>query len=269
MTALQVYPGTTQHRSMLRAIVAHYENDPRILAVSVFGSLGRGNWDRYSDIDLDVVVADGVPVNVDDEMIGLSASFASVQQAVAFVIPRGDDACDIVFKSLFELSVRYHPLATTSPNIVDSLQLLWGRVDRKAIESAGLGNAKPDGEPMGRILDRCIRHAIEVDSALHRNTLWAAVELLHLMREAVMELYAYSHHGGRSCQFFQERADGTLQARLGAALPQYDLQSAKAALDRILDFLAHDLEQLTDGQVHLSEAHREILSGIRERQEVL
>jgi hypothetical protein len=254
---------------MLRAIVAHYENDPRILAVSVFGSLGRGNWDRYSDIDLDVVVADGAPVNLDAEMMGLSASFASVHQAVAFVIPRGDDACDIVFNSLFELSVRYHPLATTSPHIVDGLLLLAGRIGRKAVETAGRENKKPDGEPPGRILDRCIRHAIEVDGALHRNTVWAAVELLHLMREALMELYACSHHGERSYQFFQEKADKALQARLGAALPQYDLKSAKAAFGNILDFLANDLEQLTDGQVHLSEAHLVIMSGIRERQNIL
>ena len=62
------YPGTPQHQAILRAIVDHYENDPRILAVAVFGSLGRGNWDEYSDIDLDVVIDDQVSLNASEEL---------------------------------------------------------------------------------------------------------------------------------------------------------------------------------------------------------
>jgi len=48
------YPGTPQHQAILRAIAAHYENDPRILAVAAFGSFvfdlqaaGR-DWRRQS-----------------------------------------------------------------------------------------------------------------------------------------------------------------------------------------------------------------------------
>ncbi len=57
----QTYPGTAEQQALLRAVVAHYRDDPRILAVIVFGSLGRGNWDSYSDLDLDVIIADGTP----------------------------------------------------------------------------------------------------------------------------------------------------------------------------------------------------------------
>ena len=53
------YPGTPQHQALLKGIVQHYAADPRIRAVMVFGSLGRGNWDTDSDIDLDVIIADG------------------------------------------------------------------------------------------------------------------------------------------------------------------------------------------------------------------
>ena len=54
---MTISPGTPQHQSLLRTIVAHYDQDPRILAIVVFGSQGRGNWDGLSDIDLDVVIA--------------------------------------------------------------------------------------------------------------------------------------------------------------------------------------------------------------------
>lgn len=52
------YPGTPAHQALLRAIVAAYEANPRVRAVIVFGSLGRGNWDAWSDIDLDVLQDD-------------------------------------------------------------------------------------------------------------------------------------------------------------------------------------------------------------------
>jgi hypothetical protein len=54
------YPGTPTHRRFLAAVAAHYASDPRVRAVCVFGSLGCGTWDEYSDVDLDVVVADDV-----------------------------------------------------------------------------------------------------------------------------------------------------------------------------------------------------------------
>ena len=71
----EAYPGTPRHQALLRAIVSHYKDDPRVRAVVVFGSLGRGDWDALSDLDLDVVLADGVPVDVAQEIEGLAAPF--------------------------------------------------------------------------------------------------------------------------------------------------------------------------------------------------
>ena len=39
----QSYPGTAHHQQVLHSVVSHYASDPRVLAVVVFGSLGRGN----------------------------------------------------------------------------------------------------------------------------------------------------------------------------------------------------------------------------------
>jgi predicted nucleotidyltransferase len=261
-------PGTLQHQRILQAITSHYENDPRILAITVFGSLGRGNWDGYSDLDLDVVIADEVKIDVEAELIQLGASLASVDEQIALLIPDEDDA-DVVFKSLMELSIRYHPLRNTSPNIVDSMVLVLGRIDLSAIESAGAANRRLDNEPLGKELDRCIRYALEVDSALHRGYLWSAIELLHYMRRSIMELFTYSHRGQRPYQFFQKEADQQMQVRLGATLPRYDLKTAQEALLQFMSILTNDLEQLTDGQVHLTKAHVELLNAIRSRQSEL
>jgi predicted nucleotidyltransferase len=261
-------PGTLQHQRILRSIVSYYENDPRILAVIVFGSLGRGNWDGYSDLDLDVVVVDAVEIDVETELMCLGASLASIDEHIALLIPYDDEA-DVVFKSLMELSIRYHPILSTSPAIIDSMLLLSGRIERSAIENAGLANRESGGEPLGRELDRCVRYALEVDSALQRGYLWSAIELLHYVRKSIMKLFARSHQGERDYQFFQKEAAERLQVRLGSTLPSYDLKSAKESLAKFLDLLKHDLEALTDGQVQLTEAHSELLTSIASRQNAL
>lgn len=258
-------PGTIQHQRILASIISYYENDPRILAITVFGSLGRGNWDCYSDLDLDVVVADEIKIDVEAELNQLSTSLASIDEQIALLISDDDDA-DIVFKSLMELSIRYHPLINTNPNIVESMLLLLGRIDLSAIETAGLANLKLDDEPLSRELDRCIRYALEVDSALHRGYLWSAIELLHYMRHSIMELFTYSHHGKRPYQFFQKEAHKEMQVRLGGTLPQYDLSTAQASLSQFIDILTNDLDKLTDGQVQLTRLHSELLTAIRSRQ---
>jgi len=262
---LKELPGTTRHQAILKSIVSYYKNDPRILAVVVFGSLGRGNWDCYSDLDLDVVVGDEVKIDIETELSRLCASFASINEQIALLIPYEDDA-DIVFRSLLELSIRYHPLSSTSPDIVDSLLLLFGRIDRSAIQTAGLGNRKPDAEPLCRELDRCVRYALEVDSALQRGYRWSAIELLHYVRGTMMELFTRSHQGERAYQFFQKEADQDMQVRLGGTLPCYDLKSIQESLTQFMVMLENDLDKLTNGQVGLTGLHAELLDRIRSRQ---
>ncbi len=264
MNTLSDYPGTPQHQALLRAIASYYENDPRILAVAVFGSLGRGNWDCYSDLDLDVVIADDVQIDINAELGQLLASFASINEEAALIIPDVEDA-DIVLKSLMQISIRYHPLSTTSPDIVDSLQLLLGRIDRAAIEAAGLANRRVDA-PLGQLLDRCVRYALEVDTALQRGQVWDAIELLHLMRKLLMDLFSGTHGGKRAFHFFQATADARLQVRLGATLPCYSLASAQESLLQFLDILQNDVAAMTEGQVQLTAEHADILTAVGQRQ---
>ena len=265
MSTLTDYPGTPQHQTILHAIVSYYENDPRVLTVAVFGSLGRGNWDCYSDLDLDVVIADGVQIDIDAELRQLLASFASINEEAALTIPDVEDA-DIVLKSLMQISIRYHPLSTTSPAIVDSLQLLLGRIDRATIEAAGLANRRVDDDPLSQLLDRCVRHALEVDTALQRGQVWDAIELPHLMRKLLMDLFSRTHGGQRAFHFFQAVAGAELQVRLGATLPSYSLASAQESLLQFLDILRNDLEVMTGGQVQLTAEHAGILNAIDQRQ---
>ena len=260
------YPGTLQHQALLRAIVSHYQNDPRILAVVVFGSLSRGTSDQYSDIDLDVVTADDARLNTVEELERLCDALASIGENRALIVPDGDDAGDVVFESLMQLSARYHPLSATHPNIVDSMRVLMGRIDHATIAAAGSANRQPKGKSFRPLLARCVRYAAVADVALQRHDLWGAVEALHGMRGLLMELYALARGGQRPVQVFQAKADPQLQARLGRTLPRYDLVSLKESLERCIEILEHDLGRLTNGQVQLTDIHRKVLDRVRARQ---
>ena len=259
------YPGTPQHQAVLHAIVKHYENDPRILAVAVFGSLGRGSWDEFSDIDLDVVIADGVSLNAVEELTQLCQTFEPLGERIAVIIPDDDDAGDAVFESLLQMSVRYHPLADTHPNIVDTLHILTSRIDQSVIAAAGRANRRPR-QPLEVTLAECVRYAAVADIALQRHGLWDAVEVLHRLRSLLMELFTLTHGGQRPWQFFQANADLDLQAQLGRALPQYDLVSVQSSLVCCLDILEHDLKHLANGQIQLPDAHQKVLRAVRGRQ---
>jgi predicted nucleotidyltransferase len=91
------YPGTLQHQALLAAIVAYYKNDARSLAVSLFGSLARGNWDEYSDLDLDAVIADGVRMDVQEELKQLCGALVDTGQTDAIIVSDGADAAHVVF----------------------------------------------------------------------------------------------------------------------------------------------------------------------------
>jgi len=243
--------------------VSHYEKEPRVLAVVVFGSLGRGTWDAYSDLDLDVVIADGVELDPIHELKRLCDAFVAVGEKAALIIPDGDDAGDVLLESLMRLSVRYHRLSATSPNIVDSMLVLVGRVERSTIEAAGLANRSVPAGPLSHLLDRCLWYAVDANVALHRGQAWATVEVLHRMRGIVMELFARTHRGGRGYRVFEAEADARLQARLRAALPQGNMVSLHASLVQLLDMLDRDLDRVTNGQVCLTAAHRKVLGRIR------
>ena len=117
--------GTAKHQALLRAIVKPIEGDRRVRAVVVFGSASRGDWDTWSDIDLDVVIADGVAIDPVAELRALCATFEPLGERTAVIVANGTDAGDVVLKSLMQISVRYHNLRT-SPNIVANMQVLTG-----------------------------------------------------------------------------------------------------------------------------------------------
>ncbi len=259
------YPGTRLHQALLERVVRHYQDDSRVLAVGLFGSLARGNWDEYSDLDLDIIIEEGVLIHITEELHSLCAAFHPLGERALIVVPNGDEEGDIVLQSLAELSVRYHTLATTSPNIVDSLQILAGKIDLDTVKMMGMANRPVRHSPNNHDLDRVLRWAVEVNIRVRRHHFWQAAQLLQRMRDTLVEIFAFSRGYPRAFQAFEAEADERIKADLGQTLPQHHLESIQAALAAMMGILENDLDELSAGQLHLDDTQRELMASVREQ----
>ncbi len=171
--------GSEAHRVLIEQIVAHYQGDVRVRAVAVFGSVSTGTWHDLSDVDLDVVIGDDVVMAPATEAAALFGPRA------ALILSRADSV-DVVLDSLEEVSIRWHPLATTSPNISASIRVVGGELSAAEIIAAGDANrAQPDEQ---QLLDALVRDAIGAWKSLSRGRTWDAVVAVQRMRQSLLAL---------------------------------------------------------------------------------
>jgi predicted nucleotidyltransferase len=260
------YPGTAQHQALLQGIVDHYAADARVRAVVVFGSLGRGNWDAGSDIDLDVVIGDGLELEVEPELQALCDALAKTGEKKALAFAIGPDEGEIVFESLMQISVRYHTLATTKAAIVDTMKVLSGELDGPSIAAAGLANQVGDELGLRLLLDHLLRYAAVTAVAVRRENLWLAIELLGRMRALCLEIFTRARGGERSYYYFAQAAEAQLQDRIGQTLPEFDLASIRRCLLVFVDILEQEMEALAGGRLSLRPSDRRLLEQVRSNQ---
>jgi hypothetical protein len=104
----------------------------------------------------------------------------------AAIVLAGADSADVVLDSLEEISIRWHPLAATSPNICASVRVVHGRLTAAEIIAAGEANrAQPDER---QLLDSLVRDAIGAWKALSRGRRWEGVAGVERMRRSLLAL---------------------------------------------------------------------------------
>jgi hypothetical protein len=248
-------PGTPRHQALLRAIVEAYEHDERVLAIGVLGSLGRGTWDQWSDLDLDIVTTGEIDAIAEAHRLG---------GPDALVLPTRPGEVDVVLRSLEEFSIRYHPLGTTNAHIVDDLKIVSGTLSCDQILAAGVRESRQP-RTLDLLASEALRFAIGVHIRVQRHHLWAAVLLLDKVRARIMELFSVARGLPRPSIAFDTTASPELQRRLGALLARDDLRSVELALIAALDMLEHELPAVTDGAYDLTAQQRGVLTALRDR----
>jgi len=244
-------------------MTAYHARQPWALAFIVFGSVARGDWDAYSDLDLDVVIADDAHIEPVSEIERLCAA---IGERPALIAPRRGDDGDVILASLAEFSIRYHPLRATSPNILASMRILCGRIDEARIRVAGQANAQAYELSAETLVALSVRALLGGATALARGRLWSALAALEETRDRLMALYVRAHGGERPMQSFQRSAPASLQAELARTVAAWESESARAALLVACDLLADHLTDFTGDAAHtLSKGERATLAATRAR----
>jgi predicted nucleotidyltransferase len=251
---IEPLPGTPRHQALLRTIVEAYEQDERVLAIGVLGSVARGTWDVWSDLDLDIVTTEEFDAVAEGHRLG---------GPDALVLPTRPGEVDVVLPSLEEFSIRYHRLGTTNAHIVDDLKIISGRLDRDHIMAAGLSVSQPP-PPLEILVSEALRIAIGVHIQVRRRHFWQAVWLLDEVRIRLMEVFATAR-GLRPVRAFDELATPDLQRRMASVLARDDLASVERALVGALDLLERDVQTLADATYELTPQQRGVLSALRRR----
>jgi predicted nucleotidyltransferase len=213
--------GSDRHRALIGEILEFYKSDPRVRAVAVFGSVAAGTWHELSDVDLDVVIEDGA-------VVVPAAEVEAMFESRAAIVLASDDSADVVLDSLEEISIRWHSLASTSPNISASLQVVTGSLSSAEITEAARANRTlPDHQ---KLLDALVRDAIGAWKALRRGDHWSAAAAVERMRASLVSL-----RGGRNTlKLDPGNVEDALARVLAETRASFDLGSTcNALLDRI------------------------------------
>jgi predicted nucleotidyltransferase len=252
-------PGTSAQQKLLRSIVNVYAADERVLAVGVLGSLGRGTWDEWSDLDLDVVVANDVVLDAGREAHALCKRLRGSE---ALVVPSRPGEVDVLLPWLEQFSIRYHTMGTTNAHIIDELKIVGGRLDLTAVLGAGVVHALPVRAPE-LIASEALRFALSVDTAARRGNVWQALRGLDELRWRLQELFAVSIGQPRPAHAVDAHASRELKDKLGGLLAEADLPSIAQALANALNLIADD--ELTGGRFTLTLPQRTVLAALRRR----
>ncbi len=254
-------PGNAQHQTVLTHILDFYADDSRIRAVVLFGSLGRGNWDDYSDLDLDIIMADEVAIDAEVELAKLCAGLQKTLGVPAIIIADQEEG-DVVLENLLEFSIRYHPLDDTKPAILDTMQVLTGSLRREDILKAGEANQTRYGYTpnIAEMINQCLRYSLEIYNALQRQRLWMALELLHRARSLLMEVFTVTRGGFRTVHYVDQEAPAEFVEKLKRLTPTPTLPDVKIALTVLLDILENDLSTWSNHQYELTASQEKILA---------
>ena len=257
--------GTSRHQQILATITAFYEADDRVLALLLFGSLSRGNWDQYSDIDLDVVMSDNILIDARVELQALCTAIKQKHDLDAIIIADVEEG-DVVLSNLVEFSIRYHILSDTKPAILDTMHLLSGSLSLDQIR-AGVNYAyQAEPQELGDIVNAYLRYMLAVHNAIIRQNVWMAVEMLYRIRALLMLMYALDHEAERPLHFFDAHAPAELQALLSSLTPPPTLTAVADTLPIAISVLENNLAHFSKNPYHLTANQRQILDKLKQSQ---
>lgn len=249
-------PGNKTHQKILQTLLELFRNDTNIEALIVFGSLGRGDWDDYSDLDLDAVVKDAQRAVIQKEIAKMLVVLADAGFSALSSFEEFPNELVIILETLDRISIRFHLLKDTHPAIVGSMRVLFGRLSREDIQKSSIRKEKVID--FNLLNNKFLELSIYVPVSLRRNKLINALFFLNKMRQTLIQIYIHSHNLSREFDF-EESADTSLLHDLYYTYGVCQKDQIYEAFMKLLDIYEKNIEEISARKIRLSEKHRKIL----------
>ena len=241
MGTLDQFP---EHRRVLDAVVAAYRDDPRVTGVLLGGSNVAGGMDGYSDVDLDVVVADAAFDAVFAERDRVVAAAGRPLYRFFADVPGSDHLYVVLYDTPagpVKLDVEYHRAGAVAPaSWLTRCHLLFDRTGALATTlaaSAGLPPPAPSVEELRDLDQRFWPWCWYAFGKIVRGERWEAVDALHVIRTRLLvPLIAWgAGHRLEGSRRIERKADAAVLGRLAATVALPEPEPLYAALQAAID----------------------------------
>lgn len=249
-------PGNKTHQKILQTLLELFRNDTNIEAFIVFGSLSRGDWDNYSDVDLDVVVKNDRRAVIQKKIAKMLVALADAGFSILSSFEEFPNELVLILDTLDRISIRFHLLKDTHPAIVGSMRVLYGELSREDIQKASVKKEKIID--FNLLNNKFLELSIYVPVSLRRNKLINALFFLNKMRQTLIQIYIHSHGLPREFDF-EGSVDKSLLHDLYDTYGVCQKEQIYEAFINLLDIYEKNIREISAGKIHLSEKHRKIL----------
>jgi len=254
---LMEYPGNLTHQNILKNLMPVFESDPNIEAFIIFGSMVRGNWDRYSDLDLDAIVKDdGIDI-VQKHFDKMLYALRNANLNVSDSFSEYPNEYVIILDSLDRISIRFHTVEDTHLAILSSMQILCGCLTKEDIITKS--KRKPKENDIEILHHKFLEHSIYVPLSLKRNKPINAQFFLNKMRQTIIQIYVFSRGIQREFEF-EDIASADLKNELYKTYATSDTNSIQNAFKKFVKLYLDNLDEISNHKLSLSGSQKQILN---------
>lgn len=243
-------PGNKTHQKILQLLINLFQNDKNVQAFIVFGSLVRGSWDNYSDLDLDAIVTNDNREIIQSEIKQMLNVLSSSGFKILTSFEEFPNEQVIILNSLDRISIRFHTIEDTHIAIVDSMRVLCGSLSEGDIKTSIIqGEKKID---IGLLNNKFLELAIYIPISLKRNKLMNAIFFLSKMRQTLIQIYNYTHNIKREFDF-EQQVSSSLKEALCLTYPECNKEDIKKAFIKLIDVYKSDIKEISLSKINLTQ----------------
>ena len=248
-------PGNSTHQQILKTFIDLFKKDSNARAFIIFGSLVRGNWDNYSDLDLDVIVHNASREKISQEKNDLIEKLNETFK-VYLCFEESINAFVFILNTLDRISIRFHLLEDTHPSILDSMKILCGDLSPEQIKSSQNLNLKKDVN-LKILHNKFLEHSIYFSLSLKRNRPINAFFFLNALRQTIIEIYTQARQ--KRIFDFEEIADDKIKLEISKTYTSLESDVLTRAFQKLIELYKNSIDQISAGQLSLTDDEKLIL----------